>query len=82
MARPAPQYEPIPDPRDDPPVIDTDEVDRAYHYHRAARRARIEHRRNTRRARVRFFAMLVVLVAVSVFVALTVWHEIQSLFGL
>jgi hypothetical protein len=82
MARPAPQYEPIPDPRDEPPRIDTDEIDRAYHYHRAARRARIEHRRNTRRARVRFFAMLVVLVAVSVFVALTVWHEIQSLFGL
>jgi len=82
MARPVPEYEPIPDPREDPPHVDPDEVDRAYHYHRAARRARLEHRRNTRRARIRFFAMLVVLVALSVFVALTVWHEIQSLFGL
>ena len=65
-----------------PPVDPAPAVDRAYHLHRARRRARIEHRRNTRRASLRFWIFLLVLLGLTVFLAVTVWREIQRLFGL
>ncbi len=62
--------------------IDPGAVDRAYRAHRARRHAIIERRRSTRRARLRFWIALAVLIAGSVFLALTVWHQVQKLFGL
>jgi hypothetical protein len=64
------------------PPVDPDAIDRAYHLHRARRRARVARNRDARRANLRFWGFLLVLVALTVFLALTVWHEIQRLFGL
>lgn len=66
---------------DDPP-IDPDAIEDAYRFHRARRRARVEHRRHVRRAGLRFWVVLVLLVSVSVVLALTLWREVERLFGL
>ena len=67
---------------DEAPTVDPDAVRRSYHLHRARRKARIEHRKRTRRAGARFWVVLVLLVAVCVFLALTTWREVGRLFGL
>jgi hypothetical protein len=64
------------------PPLDPHAIDRAYHVHRARRRARLERMRKSRRASLRFWAFLAVLLGLTIFLALTVWHEIQRLFGL
>ena len=69
-------------PDDEAPALDPDAVRRSYHLHRARRKARVEHRRRTKRAGARFWVVLVLLVAVCVFLALTTWREIGRLFGL
>jgi hypothetical protein len=66
----------------DAPPIDPGAVERAYRQERARRQIRNERRRATRRARLRFWFVLLVLLAVSVALSLTVWHEIERLFGL
>ena len=50
--------------------------------HRARRKARIAHRKRTKRAGIRFWVVLVVLLVASVVLSVTIWHEIQHLFGL
>jgi len=50
--------------------------------HRARRKARAAHRRRTRRAGIRFWLVLLVLLVASVLLSVTIWHEIQRLFGL
>ncbi len=75
MAQPAPT-------RDQAPPIDPTAIDRAYRFHRAKRRARVERTRARRRASWRFLVVLAALVALAVFLGLTVWHQIQNLFGL
>ena len=67
---------------DDAPRLDPDVIERSYHHHRARRRARVEHRRRTKRAGARFWVVLGVLVAACVLLALTTWREIGRLFGL
>lgn len=67
---------------DDVPVFDPVAVDRAYLQERARRRARIERSREQRRAAIRFWLVLLVLLAVSVLLTLTTWREVQRLFGL
>jgi hypothetical protein len=62
--------------------VDPHAIDRAYHLHRARRRARIERRVESRRANLRFYVVLgVLLIAVAV-IGATIWHQIQQLFGL
>ena len=73
--------EPARAPAHDPPV-DPSAVDRAFVRHRARRRARIERRRAERLAKIRFWLVVVALLALSVFLSVTVWREIQRLFGL
>jgi hypothetical protein len=68
-------------PKDDPPV-DPEAIDRAYHYHRARRVARKRRSREKARARLRFLLTVTVLVAFAVFLMLTIWHEVQKVFGL
>ncbi len=68
--------------RDESPALDPDTVRRSYHEHRARRRARVEHRRRSRRAGARFWIVLVLLVAACVVLAMTTWREIGRLFGL
>jgi hypothetical protein len=68
--------------RGDDPPLDPEAVDRAYHYHRARRNARIRRNREKARARLRFFVTFALLVGLAVFLLLTIWHEVQKVFGL
>ncbi len=67
---------------DDVPVVDHKAVRDTVRLHRARRKARIEHRKRTRRAGIRFWLVLLLLLVASVVLLVTVWHEIQHLFGL
>jgi hypothetical protein len=42
----------------------------------------VAHTREKRRAGLRFLLVLIALVALSVYLSLTVWNEIERLFGL
>jgi hypothetical protein len=64
------------------PPIDPEAIDRAYKYHRARRNARLRRKRETARARLRFTAALVILLALAVTIIVTIWHEVQRVFGL
>jgi hypothetical protein len=78
MAQPARR---IAAPTDEPPV-DPEAVDRAYHYHRARRNARVRRKREKAHARLRFFVTFAVLAGLALFLLLTIWHEVQKVFGL
>ena len=78
MAQPARRITQVPD---EPPV-DPAAIDRAYRLHRARRRARVERHRERSRARLRFFVVVFLLVAAAIALLLTLWHEVQSVFGL
>ena len=67
---------------EDPAPVDPYAVDRAYHLHRARRRARGHRRAESRRAHLRFYVALSVLLMVVAVIAATIWHQIQQLFGL
>ncbi len=69
-------------PSDDVPVVDHEAVRDTVRLHRARRKARIEHRRRTRRAGLRFWVVLLLLLVASVALSVTIWNEIQKLFGL
>jgi hypothetical protein len=49
---------------------------------RARRRAKIEHDRQKKLARRRFWILLCFLLFVACILALTIWDQIQALFGL
>ena len=76
--------EPATDSRagDDAPPFDPIAVDRAYLQERARRRARIERSRAQRRASLRFWLVVLGLLAVGVLLTLTTWREVERLFGL
>lgn len=78
MAEPATR----PPAGDDAPLFDPVAVDRAYLQEKARRRARIERSRARRRAGLRFWLVLVALVAVSIVLTVTIWREVERLFGL
>jgi hypothetical protein len=65
-----------------PPVDTTDAIRWAYRFHRTKRRLRVERRRATQLAGLRFAVTLALLVFVFVVLSLTVWAEVQRLFGL
>jgi hypothetical protein len=67
---------------EDAPPVDPDAVQVAYRTHRARRRARVEHRRRVKRAGLRFWVVLVALLGAGVVLTVTLWREIQQLFGL
>jgi hypothetical protein len=67
---------------EDPPVSDPSAIARAYRLHRAKRRVRQERTRARRRANVRFWIVLLGLLALSVYLSITIWHQVQKLFGL
>jgi hypothetical protein len=78
MAQPARR---IAAPTDEPPV-DPEAIDRAYHYHRARRNARLRRKREKAHARLRFFVTFAVLAGLALFLLLTIWQEVQKVFGL
>ncbi len=67
---------------DAPPVFDPVAVDRAYLVEKARRRARVERSRAKRRAGLRFWIVLLVLVVVSGVLVVSIWQQVQRLFGL
>ena len=78
MAEPATR----PPAGEETPPFDPVAVDRAYLQERARRRARTERSRARRRAGLRFWLVLLGLVVVSAMLTLTIWREVQRLFGL
>jgi hypothetical protein len=78
MAEPATRHE----TGDDAPPFDPLAVDRAYLQGRARRRARTERSRARRRAALRFWLVLVALIAVTIVLTVTIWREVERLFGL
>jgi hypothetical protein len=69
-------------PATDLPPLDPGAVDRAYRYYRAQRHARVEHRRAEQMARLRFWFFVGLLLLASLVVAVTIWDEVERLFGL
>ena len=65
-----------------PPVDTSEAIEWAYRFHRTKRRLRVERRRATQLAGVRFAVTLALLVFIFVVLSLTVWAEVQRLFGL
>ena len=57
-------------------------VERAYRRQRAKRHARVERLRERGHANLRFWLVIIILVSLSVYLALTVWQELQAIFGL
>jgi hypothetical protein len=78
MAQPARKRRTV----EEPPAYDPDAIEHAYRLHRARRQARMERRRANRRARLRFWAVLGGLFLGSLVLAVTIWIEVQRLFGL
>ena len=66
---------------DDSPSLDPAAIERAYARERARRRARVERRSAAKRSNVRFWVVLALLAFLTIVVALTVWSEIQRMFG-
>ena len=62
--------------------VDPEAIDRAYHYHRARRNARLRRQREKSHARLRFLLTFAVLTGLALFLLLTIWHEVQKVFGL
>jgi len=67
---------------DDAPVVDHEAFRDTVRLHQARRKARTAHRKRTRRAGIRFWLVLLVLLVATVLLSVTIWHEIQRLFGL
>lgn len=77
MAQPARRLDP-----DDALQLDPAAIQQAYRLHRARRRAHRERAREVNRARLRFWVVLAVLIAFSIWLSIVVWHQIERLFGL
>ena len=72
----------VPEQDEDVPILDPTAIQRNYRRERARRRARIQRRRETRYANLRFWVVLAGLLFLVVFLSLTVWHQVQQIFGL
>jgi hypothetical protein len=68
--------------RVDAPPVDPHAVNRAYRFYRAQRHAKVEHRRETKMARARFWVVLGLLLIACAVLAVTVWSEIARIFGI
>jgi hypothetical protein len=64
------------------PPVDRSAVARAYRLERAKRFARERRDQERRLARLRFWLVVVLLTSAVLFLTLTVWNEIERLFGL
>jgi hypothetical protein len=82
MARPASRVRSADDATSpDPPSLDPSAIEEAYRRERARRRAKNAHHRHARNSDARFWVMLAVLALITVIIALTAFHEIQTSFG-
>ena len=65
-----------------PPPVDPTAVRRAYRMERAKRRARADRAHERRLAAFRFISVVLLLVALSALLVLTIWNQVERLFGL
>jgi hypothetical protein len=79
MAQPARRPRTI---EEDSPSLDPAAIERAYLRERARRRHRSRRKTEARRSDLRFWVVLIALALLTVFLALTVWHEVQQIFGI
>jgi len=73
---------PPPAPEQEAPPLDPGAVERAYRFHRARRAARAKRHREKRWASVRFWLVLVVVLAAATLLAARTLGEIERVFGL
>jgi hypothetical protein len=78
MAQPARR----PEAADEAPQYDPTAIQRTLVQQRLRRQARMAHKQRRRHAHIRFFAVMLALLAGALALMLTVWHEIQRIFGL
>ena len=78
MAQPARRPELV----DESLELDPVAVQRAYQLHRARRRHHRNRQRETKRANLRFWVVLLVLVAASIYLSIVIWRQIERTFGL
>lgn len=78
MGYPARQTE----PEDEKPPIDPTAITRAYERERASRQKRQERARARNRAHIRFYITILVMLAAVAFIALLIWQETETLFGI
>jgi hypothetical protein len=71
-----------PETPDEPLVLDPKVVAKNYRIARLRRRQRIEQTMRSRHAGVRFWAFMVLLLALSAYFGITVWNQVERLFGL
>ena len=76
------QAAPTPERLPESPPLDPHAVRRAYRRERLRRRARRDRVRERKLAGLRFALVLCALLALSLFLTLTAWHEVQRLFGI
>jgi type IV secretory pathway TrbF-like protein len=69
-------------PEDEKPPIDPTVISRAYKRERASRQIREGRVRARNRAHVRFYVTMLVMLAAVAAIALLIWQETQSLFGI
>jgi hypothetical protein len=62
--------------------LDLTAVSQAYRRERARRRARARHEQEASLARVRYWAVMGVLLAASIVLLVLIWQEIRQLFGI
>lgn len=82
MAVSAPRHHPRPRPAEPPPLDDPVALHRAFRHHRGKRLARIEQRREVRQAGRRFWILLGALLVLAVFLSVTIWEQLQAMFGI
>jgi hypothetical protein len=67
---------------EDPPEVDPQAVERTYRYYQQRRRAKVRHSRERKRANLRFWVVLLLLIGLAVYLSLLVWSQVEQLFGL
>ena len=63
-------------------LLDPTAIHRNYRRQRIKRRAREDRARERSLARLRFWLVLIVVIATSVALAILIWNQVQQLFGL
>jgi hypothetical protein len=67
---------------DEVPVVDSGAIEREYRRRRAKRRVLEERSRARRNANIRFWVIVVALLAFGVYLAVAIWNQVQNLFGI
>jgi hypothetical protein len=74
--------EPAEKPVVDPPITDPRAIEREIHRQRARRQHRERRTRERRAANIRFWLIVIALLALSVYLSIAMWRQVQKLFGL